>query len=65
MRFCRGLALSARRWGHVPVDVRRFIVVQARADIRVRVRSIVSRIRERYPAIRVRVVVPAIDHTAY
>ena len=34
-----------------------------RADIRVRIRSIVIRIRIRYTAIRVRIVVPAIDHT--
>ena len=37
---------------------------QARADIRIRVRSIVIRIRIRHTAIRVRIVVPAIDHTA-
>lgn len=38
---------------------------QTRADIRVRIRSIVIRIRIRYTAIRVRIVVPAIDHTDY
>lgn len=38
---------------------------QTRADIRIRIRSIVIRIRIRHTAIRVRVVVPAIDHTAY
>ena len=37
---------------------------QTRADIRIRVRSIVIRIRIRHTAIRVRIVVPAIDHTA-
>lgn len=41
------------------------MVVQARPDIRVRVRSIVVRIRVRHPSIRVRVVVAAIDHTGY
>lgn len=38
---------------------------QARADIRVRIRGIVVRIRKRDTAIRVRIVVPAIDHAAY
>ena len=38
---------------------------QARADIRIRIRSIVIRIRIRHTAIRIRIVVPAIDHTAY
>lgn len=42
-----------------------YLVFQTRADIRVRVRSIVIRIRIRHTAIRVRIVVPAIDHTAY
>lgn len=65
MRCCRGLPLSAPRWGHVPGDVRRLEVVQARPDIRVRIRSIVIRIRVRHAAIRIRVVVAAIDHTAY
>lgn len=40
-------------------------VVQARADIRIRIRGIVIRIRVRYTAIRIRVVVPTINHTAY
>lgn len=40
-------------------------VVQARADIRVRIRCIVIRIRVRDTAIRIRVVVPTINHTAY
>lgn len=40
-------------------------VVQARADIRVRIRCIVIRIRIRDTAIRIRVVVPTINHTAY
>lgn len=38
---------------------------QTRADIRIRVRSIVIRIRKRHTAIRIRIVVPAIDHTDY
>ena len=38
---------------------------QTRADIRIRVRSIVIRIRIRHTAIRVRIVVPAIDQTDY
>ena len=47
---------------------------QTRADIRIRVRSIVIRIRIRHTAIRIRIrhtatrirmVVPAIDHTDY
>ena len=38
---------------------------QTRADIRIRVRSIVIRIRIRHTAIRIRIVVPAIDHTAH
>ena len=38
---------------------------QARADIRIRIRSIVIRIRIRHTAIRIRIVVPAIDHTAH
>ena len=38
---------------------------QTRADIRIRIRSIVIRIRIRHTAIRIRIVVPAIDHTAY
>ena len=38
---------------------------QTRADIRIRIRSIVIRIRIRHTAIRVRIVVPAIDHTDY
>ena len=38
---------------------------QTRADIRIRVRSIVTRIRIRHTAIRIRIVVPAIDHTDY
>ena len=38
---------------------------QARADIRARIRGIVVRIRKRDTAIRVRIVVPAIDHAAY
>ena len=37
---------------------------QTRPDIRVRVRRIGTRIRERHTAIRIRVVVAAIDHTA-
>ena len=37
---------------------------QTRADIRIRIRSIVIRIRIRHTAIRIRIVVPAIDHTA-
>lgn len=64
-RCCRGLPLSAPRWEHVPGDVRRWLVVQTRADIRVRIRGIVIRIRVRHAAIRIRVVVAAIDHTAY
>lgn len=64
-RCCRGLSLSAPRGEHVPGDVRRLLVVQTRADIRVRIRSIVIRIRVRHAAIRIRVVVAAIDHTAY
>ena len=36
---------------------------QTRADIRIRIRSIVIRIR--HTAIRIRIVVPAIDHTDY
>ena len=38
---------------------------QTRADIRIRIRSIVVRIRIRYTAICIRIVVPAIDHTDY
>ncbi len=38
---------------------------QTRADIRIRIRSIVIRIRIRHTAIRIRIVVPAIDHTDY
>lgn len=38
---------------------------QARADIRTRTRGIVTRIRIRDTAIRVRIAAPAIDHTAY
>lgn len=56
---------SAPPWGHVPCAVRRLFDFQTRADIRVRVRSIVIRIRIRHTAIRIRIVVPAIDHTAY
>lgn len=37
---------------------------QARADIRVRARRIVIRIRDRYTATRARDAAPAIDHTA-
>ena len=37
---------------------------QARADIRTRIRGIVTRIRTRDTATRVRIVAPAIDHTA-
>lgn len=37
---------------------------QARADIRARIRSIVTRIRARHTRTRARVVVAAIDHTA-
>lgn len=65
MRCCWGLSPSAPLWGHVPGAVRRLFDFQTRADIRVRVRSIVIRIRIRHTAIRVRIVVPAIDHTAY
>ena len=65
MRCCCGLSPSAPLWGHVPGAVRRLFDFQTRADIRVRVRSIVIRIRIRHTAIRVRIVVPAIDHTAY
>ena len=36
---------------------------QTRADIRIRMRSIVTRIRIRHTAIRMRIVGPAIDHT--
>ena len=38
---------------------------QARADIRARVRGIVIRNRARHTAIRARVVVPTINHTAF
>lgn len=38
---------------------------QTRADIRIRIRSIVIRIRIRHTAIRIRIVVPAIDQTDY
>jgi len=66
---CCGSPPSAPRREHVPIVVRRFIlisvVVQARPDIRVRVRRGVIRIRVRHTAIRIRVVVAAIDHTAY
>ena len=65
MRCCRGLPLSAPLREHVPGDVRRWLVVQMRPDIRVRIRCIVIRIRVRHAAIRIRVVVAAIDHTAY
>ena len=65
MRCCWGLSPSAPLWGHVPSVVRRLFDFQTRADIRVRIRSIVIRIRIRHTAIRVRIVVPAIDHTAY
>lgn len=65
MRCCWGLSPSAPLWGHVPGAVRRLFDFQTRADIRVRVRSIVIRIRIRHTAIRVRIVVPAIGHTAY
>ena len=65
MRCCCGLPPSAPHWGHVPCAVRRLLDFQTRADIRVRIRSIVIRIRIRHTAIRVRIVVPAIDHTAY
>ena len=65
MRCCWGLSPSAPLWGHVPGAVRRLFDFQTRADIRVRARSIVTRIRIRHTAIRVRIVVPAIDHTAY
>ena len=41
------------------------IVVQTRTDVRVRIRGIVVRIRHRDTAIRVRVVVATINHTAY
>ena len=37
---------------------------QTRADIRIRIRSIVSRTRIRHTATRTRTAVPAIDHTA-
>lgn len=43
----------------------RLLVIQTRADIRVRIRPIVMRIRVRHAAIRVRVVIAAIDHTVY
>lgn len=66
--FCCGLFPSAPPWGARPrccTPISSFLlVVQARADIRIRVRSIVIRIRIRHTAIRVRIVVPAIDHTA-
>ena len=38
---------------------------QTRADTRIRIRSIVTRIRNRHTAIRTRIAAPAIDHTAY
>ena len=36
---------------------------QTRADIRMRIRSIVARKRIRYTATRIRIAAPAIDHT--
>ena len=65
MRCCWGLSPSAPLWGHVPGAVRRLFDFQTRADIRVRARSIVNRIRIRHTATRERIVAPAIDHTAY
>ncbi|KAB4062153.1 hypothetical protein GAQ51_21425 [Bacteroides uniformis] len=38
---------------------------QTRADIRIRIRSIVTRIRIRHTAIRIRTAVPAMDRTDY
>ena len=55
-RFVRGHAL---RFDEVAAEG------QARPDIRERIRSIVIRIRERHAAMRIRVAVAAIDHTAY
>ena len=57
---------SARPWWHVIDVVRRLkvlVVCQTRPDVRVRVRSIIIRIR--HAAIRIRVVVATINHTAY
>ena len=59
----------APRWGQVPGVVRRlkfpFDCCSDETDVRVRIRGIVVRIRHRNTAIRVRVVVATIDHTAY
>lgn len=66
--YC-GLPPSAPRWGQVPGVVRRlkfpFDCCSDETDVRVRIRGIVVRIRHRNTAIRVRVVVATIDHTAY
>ncbi|MGG6545710.1 UNVERIFIED_CONTAM: hypothetical protein NY100_09895 [Prevotella sp. 15_C9] len=56
---------SAPHWGLIPIVVRRLIVGETRADVRIRIRGIVTRIRVRHTAIRVGVIVTAIDHTAY
>ena len=57
MCFCRGLSPSVRYRGTRPsLPWNRLIVCQTRADIRVRIRCTV---------IRIRVVVAAIDHTGY
>ena len=63
--FCCGSFPSALHRGHVPIVVRRLIVGETRADVRIRIRGIVTRIRVRHTAIRVGVIVTAIDHTAY
>ena len=70
IRFCRfAPALRYRRRCFIGSDARRFndfsAESQTRPDGRVRVRSIVTRIRNRHAAIRTRAVVATINHTAF
>ena len=69
MEFGRLLSVrrsQTRRFGDTsPLLYADLLDFQTRADIRIRIRSIVIRIRIRHTAIRIRIVVPAIDHTDY